>query len=93
MTITLELKPEVEARAKRQAGARGVSVEDYLRSVIERILKADTDHSFYETASIEEWEAALDEIANSSSLTNAPVLSDEDISRESIYCEREDSQL
>ena len=35
MTVTIELKPEVEERAKAEAAARGLPVEDYLEAVIE----------------------------------------------------------
>ena len=35
MTVTIELKPEVEERAKAEAEAIGLPVEDYLESVIE----------------------------------------------------------
>jgi len=35
MTIELDLKPEVEARIKAQAAARGVSVEAFIASLIE----------------------------------------------------------
>ncbi|MUH01470.1 type II toxin-antitoxin system HicB family antitoxin [Scytonema sp. UIC 10036] len=48
---------------------------------------------FYETATDEEWEAALIDLANSDFFSKALPLSDEAISRESIYREREDSQL
>lgn len=37
MSITLKLKPEVEASIEAQASARGLSVQDYLQSVIERV--------------------------------------------------------
>jgi hypothetical protein len=35
MTVTIELKPEIEARVKSEAEALGLPVEDYLESVIE----------------------------------------------------------
>lgn len=35
MTVTIELKPEVEQRAKAEAEALGLPVEDYLEAVIE----------------------------------------------------------
>lgn len=38
MTVTIELKPEVEERAKAEAGALGLPVERYLESVIENRL-------------------------------------------------------
>ncbi|WP_211173514.1 hypothetical protein [Brasilonema bromeliae] len=44
---------------------------------------------FFETSTDEEWEAALMDLANSSFFSKTLPLSDEAISRESIYCERE----
>jgi len=35
MTVTIELKPEIEARVKSEAASLGLPVEDYLESVIE----------------------------------------------------------
>lgn len=35
MTVTIELRPELEERIKSEAAALGVPVEDYLESVIE----------------------------------------------------------
>jgi inactivated superfamily I helicase len=40
MTVTLELKPEIEAWVTEQAAARGLTVEAYLESVVE-ILAAE----------------------------------------------------
>ncbi|HMF55837.1 MAG TPA: hypothetical protein VK619_05725 [Pyrinomonadaceae bacterium] len=53
MSVTLELKPEVEARAIEQAASRGV-VEDYLESVIEESLNGGVDQISYQT--LEGWE-------------------------------------
>ena len=38
MTVTLDLKPTVEAAAKAEAQARGVAVENYLQSILEQVL-------------------------------------------------------
>ncbi len=38
MTVTLELKPMVEAAAKAEAQARGVAVENYLQAFLEQTL-------------------------------------------------------
>ena len=38
MTVTLELKPTVEAVAKAEAQARGVAIENYLQSILEQAL-------------------------------------------------------
>ncbi len=42
MTITLQLKPEVEARMQAQAASRGVSVEEYLEAAIEQLATPPT---------------------------------------------------
>lgn len=89
MTVTLELKPEVEARIVEQAAIRGVPVEDFLESVIEDSLSGGEGQDSYQT--LEEWEAALDEFADSPAFGRAVSFVDD--SRESIYREREDSQL
>jgi hypothetical protein len=89
MTVTLELKPEVEARVVEQAASRGVPVEDFLESVIEESLNGVENLNSYRTS--EEWEAALDEFADSPAFGRAVSFVDD--SRESIYREREDSQL
>lgn len=84
MTIQLDLKPETEARLIAQATVQGVSVDRYLELLIERHLTTQKEP---------EWKLLLDQLGRSSSLTKAPPLSDEAISRESIYREREDRQI
>lgn len=115
MSITLELKPETEAKANARAQARGVSVAAYLSSLIEESLEGIKDEPPEQFSSFEEWKAAFndfinsqpdmnappreerlrawDEFTNNPPLTNAAPLSDEAVSRESIYREREDAQL
>jgi hypothetical protein len=91
MTVTLELKPEVEEHIKAEAKARGLSVENYILNVLEK----DTtkgDANFAMKASPKEWEKAFLEWAHTERPEHPP-LADEDISRESIYREREDAQL
>jgi predicted transcriptional regulator len=92
MTVTLELKPEIRERLLAQANALGLSVETYLASVIEdRLIEAENISD--DSTTDEDWETLLQELAESRSFTQAPPLSDAAISRESIYSEREDSQL
>ena len=91
MTIKLDLKPETEARLITQAAARGVSVEQYLYSLIENLL---TENQPFDPAkNTEDWVELLEAFCNNPALANVPPLSDKAISRESIYREREDSQL
>jgi hypothetical protein len=84
MTINLDLKPETETRLIAQAAMQGVSLDSYLASLIERHLAGQTEP---------EWKMLLDQLGRSPSLAKAQPLSDEAISRESIYSEREDQQL
>ena len=81
MTVTLELKPEVEARVLEQAVSRGVPVEDFLESVIENSLSGREGQISYRTP--EEWEAALDEFAGSPAFGRAVSLVND--SREGMY--------
>jgi hypothetical protein len=92
MAITLILKPEVEAQLITQATAKGIPVEQYLQFWIETSLATETKQLFYQTATPAEWVDAFTAWANSHSSDALP-LSDEAISRESIYREREDRQL
>ncbi|KYC37156.1 hypothetical protein WA1_46865 [Scytonema hofmannii PCC 7110] len=81
MNISLKLKPEVEARLIIQANAQGVSIETYLESLIEEKLTSKVE----KRVAPENWTSMLDRLGRSPSLAKAPMLSDEDISRESIY--------
>jgi len=38
MTVTLELKPNLEAAAKAEAQVRGVAIENYLQSIVEQAI-------------------------------------------------------
>ena len=89
MTVTLELKPEVEERITAEAKAVGLSVEDY----IQRKLEGESTTLDPNTLPFEEWLKKWNEWLHSHDYIKAPPLSDEAISRESIYREREDKQL
>ena len=91
MTVTLELRPQVEARIVAEARARDLSVEDYILDVLEKET-TNSDASFALTASPEEWKKAFLEWIHTERPVHSP-LSDEAMSRESIYREREDAQL
>jgi len=88
MTVTLELKPEVEERITAEAKARGLSVEDYVQRILEGATTSDPN-----SLPVEEWLAKWKEWLHSHDYIKAPSLSDQAISRESIYREREDNQL
>jgi hypothetical protein len=91
MTVTLELKPEVEERIVAEAKASGLSIEMYILSVLEKET-SNGEANLALTTSPEEWKKAFLEWVRTERPAHPP-LSDEGISRESIYREREDAQL
>ena len=89
MTVRLELSPEVEERIIAEAKERGLSVEDY----IQRKLEGKSTAPDPNTLPFEEWLQKWNEWLSSHDYIKAPPLSDEAISRDRIYREREDKQL
>jgi len=83
MTVTLNLKPELEAGLTAQAQARGMTVEEYLLAVVETAMQPQTQQA----VSAEERAAAFE--AWSASHRPTPPLSDYAVSREGIYEGRE----
>ena len=90
MTVTLELKPEIEDLVKAEAEARGLSVEAYIQQELESKLIAEEDPN---KIPYDEWLRRFNDFLKSHDYIKAPPLSDDAISRESIYREREDQQL
>ncbi len=90
MTVTLELRPEVEEQLEAQARESGLSVKDYLEKRVEEMISAS---ELQPAKTPEERLRLWQEFLNSHDDIKAPPLSDEAISRESIYGEREDKQL
>lgn len=82
MTVTLNIPKEIEAGLAAQARARGLTLETYLQQMIQAQGNA-TDAS---ALSPEEWARELEAWAES--FPNTPVLSDEAISRASMYPDR-----
>lgn len=89
MVVTLELKPEVEERIVAEAKAQGLSVEDYIQRKLEDQAATEDPNSLPVEERLRRW----NEFLSSHDYIKAPPLSDEAISRESIYREREDKQL
>ena len=83
MIVTLELPPNVEARAVAEAQARGVSVETVLKEAIADHFEDSAESADY---SPEQRAQALREWARSH--RPSPALSDAVISRESLHGER-----
>ena len=90
MTVTLELKPEVEEQLEAQARESGLSVKDYLEKRVEEMV-SDPEPQLAKTP--QERVRLWNEWLSSHDYIQAPSLSDEALSRESIYREREDKQL
>jgi hypothetical protein len=80
MTLTLNISPELEAGLVAHAAARGVSVEDYLLSLVAEAVSFEGP----DTKSAEERAAAFEAWANSHPPSDH-LLSDYAVSRESIY--------
>ena len=79
MTVTLNLKPEIEAGLVTQAQASGMTVEEYLLSVVEGVVLPATQKALPE----EERATAFE--AWSASHRPTPPLSDYAVSRDSMY--------
>ena len=84
MPTMLEVEPEVASKIQARARERGVSVDVYLRELIEQ---KGTASERSDGLSSQERVRLLREWASGHS-TSTPLLSDDAISRESIYGER-----
>ena len=84
MHTMLEVEPEVASKIRARARERGVSVDVYLRELIdEKGTESETSNGLNSQERVRllrEWASVLG--------TNIPLLSDDAISRESIYRER-----
>jgi hypothetical protein len=79
MTIALNLKAEVEAELLAQAKANGMTLEEYLLSMLEGValsMKQESLSGHQRAATFEKW---------ASGHSPTPDLSDYAVSRESIY--------
>ena len=83
MTITLDLSPEKEAAFQAQARLRGLSLEQWILQVAEHFVQPVSVAHLQKTDP-QEWARHLDAWLDSHN-PNTPVLSDEAMSRESIY--------
>ena len=79
MTVSLNFKPEIEAELLAKAQTSGMTVEQYLLSVVEELLLAEPE----EASSPEERATAYEAWSAKHRLT--PPLSDEAVSREAMY--------
>jgi hypothetical protein len=83
MTVTFNLSPEREAAFKAQAQARGLSLEQWMLEVAEQHVQP-LSIVHLQKANPQEWARHFDAWVDSHD-PNTPVLSDEAMSRESIY--------
>jgi hypothetical protein len=83
MTVTLHLPPEKEAAFEAQARARGLSLEQWMLELAEQSVQpASVAH--LQRTNPQEWARQFGAWADSHD-PGIPVLSDEAMSRESIY--------
>jgi hypothetical protein len=82
MTVTLKLKPEIEAGLLAQAKANGMTLEEYLLSLVEASV-----FSGKQALTSEERASAFE--AWSTSHRATPPLSDDAVSREAMYGNRD----
>jgi hypothetical protein len=87
MTLTIELPPEKEAAFKAEAQSRGLSVEQWLLQIAEQHVRPVESFAHLQKTDPEEWARRFDEWLKSHD-PNTPVLSDEAMSRDSIYPDR-----
>lgn len=80
MSISIELKPEIEERLKQEAAAKGVSMESYVEALIEQ--QFSQPHKTSHIAA-EEIDYVLDFLAEGSD--DRPVLPSEAHTRDTIY--------
>jgi len=80
LTITVEIRPEVEAELIRQAAAQGRALEAYAATLLEEAVRLPAGASQF---SRERLEITLREMAQFSH--KIPALPDEAFSRESLY--------
>jgi hypothetical protein len=83
MTVTLNLPPEKEAAFKAQARARGLSLEQWMMEVVDQYVQP-VSIAHLQNTDPKEWARHFDAWVDSHN-PNTPVLSDEAMSRESIY--------
>jgi len=77
MTVTIELRPEVEASLASLAAEQGISLTQYVRRLLEEQIPGQVMLSPAERANL--WRESV------KGLPRTPPLSDDAISRDSIY--------
>jgi hypothetical protein len=86
MNVTIEFSDEKAAALSAQAQVRGLTVERWLEQIAEEYLQPISIANL-QKANPKEWARRFDALVDSHD-PNTPVLSDEAMSRESIYNDR-----
>ena len=86
MNVTIELSEEKAAALKAQADAQGLTIERWLEQIAEQHVQPVSIAHLQKT-NPKEWARQFDTWVDSHD-PNTPVLSDEAMSRESIYPDR-----
>ena len=86
MSVTLNLKPEVEAGLLAQAQAAGLSLDQFLSRQLETLTLATGNAQPRASCGEDQWETELD--AWLDSFPQHPILSDEALNRENWYPDR-----
>ncbi len=79
--MTVELRPEIEAKIVSRAEALGISPDDYVQELLEMAARPAIVEP--PAMSIEEWEKALDEWAEES--PDVPYIPNEFLRRKYLY--------
>jgi hypothetical protein len=87
--MTVTLKPDLEEELAARAKAQGLTTEEFVNRVLERLVALRKPAA--ELTGEERARILLEWTANHA--VGGPALSDYAVSRESIYKEREDAQL
>jgi len=82
MTLTIELPPEVESSLMAQAEARGLPLAQYVEYLLREQVPLHADAAVSPTERAAAWRESV------KGLPNTPPLSDDAISRTSIYDDR-----
>jgi len=93
MTLTIDLPPALEERLQEESAREGLPAEEYARRVLEERLLPGGAEVASRNGVNEQRLQVFNEWVGSHAGHLAPPLSEEAVSRESIYREREDRQL
>jgi hypothetical protein len=85
--MTWHLRPEIAARLESLANAHGLSVEDYLKQLVERESSLNAPKVPARRLSAEEWAHQFEKWA--ASFPETPAIPDEALSRENLYPDRD----